>query len=106
MRRKVKSLNGANAVVDAQWKRPRPQKTTPHYLHVFHAQLHSFSWDVYFGNFYGYLLAEFDYVVGIFDEFIGNLGDVYQAILLYANVYKRTKIGDVGDDAWQYQPNI
>ena len=106
MLRKVKSLNGANAVVDAQWKRPRPQKITPHYLHVFHAQLNPFSRDVYFSNFYGYLLAEFQNFVGIFDEFIGDLGDVNQAVLLYANVYKRTKISDVGDNAWQYQPDI
>ena len=30
MLNKVNSLNGANAVVDAQRKRPRPQKKPPH----------------------------------------------------------------------------
>ena len=38
----------------------------------------------------------------IFHKLIGQLGNVDQAILLYAHIYKGSELGDIGDDSGQF----
>ena len=39
-----------------------------------------------------------------FDEAVGQLADMHEAVLMYADVYKRAEIGDIGDDSGKRHP--
>ena len=45
---------------------------------------------------------ELDYICGRTDILVGQLGDVDKTVLMNTYIHKRTKLGDVGDNAWQY----
>ena len=51
---------------------------------------------------YLYVLMEFYHIQRMGYAAIGHLRDVYQSILMHADIYKCTKVGDVGYDARQY----
>ena len=52
------------------------------------------------------LLLYFDDIIRILDEFIGELADVHQAILVYADVDEGAKIGDIGDDSRHFHARL
>ena len=52
------------------------------------------------------LLLYFDEIIRILDEFIGELADVHQAILVYADVHEGAKISDIGDDPQQFHSRL
>ena len=52
-----------------------------------------------FNDAYGDVLMQFDYIRRMSNATIGHLRDMYQSVLVHANINKSTKVGDVGHDA-------
>ena len=46
-------------------------------------------------------LTGLDHLTGVFDELVGQLGNMDQAILMHTNIDKRAEIGDVGDGSFK-----
>lgn len=67
--------------------------------HALEAEADALSGDVDFGDGGLHLLADLDDFVGIFDEVVGELADVCEAVLVDADVDEGAECGDVGDDA-------
>ena len=45
---------------------------------------------------------EIDYICGRTDILVRQLGDVDKSILMNTYIHEGSKLGDVGDNAWQY----
>ena len=48
------------------------------------------------------MLVELHNVEWMRDAMIGHLGDVNKSVVMDTNIYKGTKIGDIGNDAREY----
>lgn len=48
------------------------------------------------------MLMDADYRSRIADETVGKLRDMYQTIFFDAYIYKAPKVGDIGNDTWQF----
>lgn len=57
--------------------------------------------DIDFEDTDGEFLSDLDDIVGVFDEVVGEFGDMDQAVLVDADVNESTEGGDVGDDAFE-----
>ena len=73
-----------------------------HILHPSHRQGNAVATSVNLCNLDGDVLMELDYISGIADVFVGQLGDVDKAVLMNSYIHEGTKLCDIGDYAWQY----
>lgn len=56
--------------------------------------------NVHFHDFDAHDVTGFHHVARVFDEFFRQRADVYQAILMNANIHECAKVGDVGHDTF------
>ena len=49
-----------------------------------------------------HMLVKADYLSGVGDVAVGQLGHVHKAVLMDTNIDKGAEVGDVGHDAWQF----
>ena len=71
-----------------------------------HAEGDAISGEVDFDHSDVDVLADFDDFAGVFDEVVGELADVDEAVLVDADVDEGAEGGDVGDDAGEFHADL
>jgi hypothetical protein len=71
-----------------------------------HGQGNALALDVDLEHFHFHDLTGFDDAVRVFDKLLGKRRDVYQAVLMHANVDKRAECSHVSDDALEDHPRL
>ena len=71
-----------------------------------HGQRDTFACGVDFQHFHFHHVSGFHHFARVLDEFIGQGGDVHQAVLMDADVHKRAEVGDVRNYAFEYHADL
>ena len=71
-----------------------------------HGQRNPFSGGIDFQHFHFHHVAGLHDFARVLDEPIGQGGDVYQAVLMDADVHECAEVGDVGDHAFEYHADL
>src|SRR5690606_28721944 len=71
-----------------------------------HGQGNPFTGNVHFHHFNLNDITRLHHFARIFDESMGQGGDMYQTVLVYADVHERAEVGHVGDGAFQHHARL
>lgn len=71
-----------------------------------HRQPNPLPLQIDFEDFDGDMLVDFDNRGGVFDEAVGEFGDMHEAILMHADVDERAEMRDIRHDAGQLHADL
>ena len=71
-------------------------------LHPLHRQLYPFPFHIDAEHLDAHMLVDRYHLIGVGDEPLGKLGEVYQSVLFDAYVHEGAEVRDVSHDAGQF----